>query len=312
MPLGWIRSVAALALTLTLLSPAMAQAPGSKLEDLGNGLYAFQFGPYRTIFLVSDEGIIAFDPLNAKAAAAARAEMRRITDQPVRYVLYSHSHWDHATGGQIYKDEGANFVGQERCLANMKETPKADVIWPDITYKDHYKLTLGKTRQQTAEAFYFGPSHDDCLVVFLIRPANKLFVVDIANPPGGWTMEFNPVESDVYMWNLVNYLRQVEELARRENITTFIGGHISTMRDASGRMTLAPTEGPVSAGVTEKREMWETLIGAVRTGMAEGIDASEIPAKLDRSGFKDRIVGYDDYHMGILLRRIASYILSGR
>ena len=75
-----------------------------------------------------------------------REEIRKINDQPVKFVAYSHSHWDHAAGGQVFKDEGATFVAQQRCAINFTENPNPAVVTPDITYDDYYKIELGGDR----------------------------------------------------------------------------------------------------------------------------------------------------------------------
>ena len=115
--------------------PAQAQKYGSEApygtEKIADNLYTFHFGGHRNIFLVTDDGVIATDPLTVSAAKYLRQEIAKITDQPVKYVAYSHSHWDHTVGGQVFKDEGAQFVAQEQCLSNMRETPHPDVVEPD-------------------------------------------------------------------------------------------------------------------------------------------------------------------------------------
>jgi len=35
------------------------------------------------------------------------------TDKPVRFLLHSHNHWDHASGGQVFKDAGKPLQGAE-------------------------------------------------------------------------------------------------------------------------------------------------------------------------------------------------------
>jgi glyoxylase-like metal-dependent hydrolase (beta-lactamase superfamily II) len=178
--LGWcLLLCAAVAL---FCAPAPAQfIPGlapTETEDLGDGLYAFRYGPYRNIFLVTDEGVIATDPLGPKKAEAMREAIANITDQPVKYVAYSHSHWDHAAGGRIFKDAGARFVAQEKCAENIAATPHPDVVPPNITFSDSYEIKLGG---RSLALHYYGPSHDNCLVVMVARPANILFVVDIGS-----------------------------------------------------------------------------------------------------------------------------------
>jgi len=112
-------------------------------ERLADGLYAFRQGAYRSLFLVSDEGVIITDPVSTVFAKAFREEIAKVTNRPVRYVVYSHSHWDRIGGGRIFKDEGARFVAQERCAENLKETPNLNVVPPDITYAKTHKVKLG-------------------------------------------------------------------------------------------------------------------------------------------------------------------------
>ncbi|MGA1873120.1 MAG: Ig-like domain-containing protein, partial [Thermoplasmatota archaeon] len=48
----------------------------------------------RIYSLVTDDGVIATDPLGVESAPLYREAIRAVTDQPVKYVIYSHSHWD--------------------------------------------------------------------------------------------------------------------------------------------------------------------------------------------------------------------------
>ena len=309
------------ALISLLLAGAVAQAqfiPGIELietEDLGEGLYAFRYGPYRNIFIVTDEGVIATDPLDVKAAGPMREAIAGITDQPVKYVAYSHSHWDHASGGQIFKDEGATFVAQRECLKNMTETRHPDVILPDVVFDDAYSIELG---DHSLDIYYYGPSHDDCMTVMIAKPANILFVVDITSAPTGWEMEYNPTMAEGYLYNMVPYLRGVEELAKREGVTTIVSGHLALGFDENGKMFGQPSTGPVAA-VREKREFWEVLFAAVREEMATGTGVDEVADNLlaspqFKSDFLDRMDprGWKESEVRILLRRVATYNQTGR
>lgn len=303
---------------ITLMTPAQAQnIPGLSLtetEDFGNGLYAFRYSAYRNIFIVTDEGVIATDPLGEKEAAALREAIAEVTDQPVKYVAYSHSHWDHASGGQIFKDEGAQFVAQERCLENISETPQPDMVPPDITFSNNYKIELG---EHSLELYYYGPSHDNCMVVMIARPANMLFVVDIGSAPTGWFMEYNPTMSDTHLYNIVPFLKATEALIEQEGIETLISGHTSMGYDDDGNLYVNPSSGPAAA-ISEKIEFWEVLFGFVRDEMDSGTFVEDVPDKLIANReFQDEFVdhvrrGYEEDEMWILLRRVASYVASGR
>jgi glyoxylase-like metal-dependent hydrolase (beta-lactamase superfamily II) len=286
----------------------------TETEDLGDGLYAFRYGPYRNIFVVTDEGVIATDPLGPKEAAALRKEIAKITDQPVKYVAYSHSHWDHASGGQILKDEGAQFVAHEKCGENIAETPHPDMVPPDITFTDSYFIELG---DHALELYWYGPSHDNCMVVMVAKPANILFVVDIGSAPTGWFMEYNPTMSDTHLFNMIPYLKEVEKLIDEEGIETIVSGHLSTGYDDEGNMIMLGSTGPAVA-ISEKREFWEQLYGFVRAEMETGTPLEYVPDKvLASQKFQNEFVdmirrGFEPDEMWILLRRVASYIESGR
>jgi glyoxylase-like metal-dependent hydrolase (beta-lactamase superfamily II) len=249
------------------------------------------------------------------AAEILREEISKLTDQPVKYVAYSHSHWDHASGGKIFKDEGAQFIAQEKYLANMRETPHPDVVLPDITFTHSYEIELGG---HALGLYYFGPSHDDCMIVMIARPANMMFIVDIGNAPTGWVMEFNPTMSDTYLYNMVPYLQDVEALAEEQGVATIVSGHLSVGFNDAGKMLAQPSTGSISA-IREKREFWEAIYSAVSNEMANGTFVEDVPDKLLASSefkneFLDRLGpnGYEKDEMWILLRRVGSYISTGR
>jgi glyoxylase-like metal-dependent hydrolase (beta-lactamase superfamily II) len=303
------------------VSSASAQfIPGvapTELEDLGDGLYAYRASAYRNIFLVTSEGVIVTDPLSTKYAKMLREEIAKITDKPVKFVAYSHSHWDHVSGAQIFKDEGAKVVAQERCATNIKETPNVDVVPPDITFKDNYSIKLG---DHSLDMYYFGPSHDDCMVVMIAKPANILFVVDIGSVPNGFFMEYNPTMPDDNLHNMPQFLRATEALMAREGVETVVSGHLALEIGEDGKLAAAPSTGPANA-IGDKALFWEMLYPFVRDEMERGTSVDELPDRLlaDQQ-FQDEFVerlshgfpAYDPDEMWILLRRVASYMETGR
>ena len=120
--------------------PAVAQQ--TSVTQLTPDVYHFRYGFHSNIFIVTDEGVIATDPLSPAAAKACLAEIRKITDKPVRYVIYSHDHTDHIAGGDVYKDE-ARFVAHRNALAPIKARGIDEIIIPDLLVDDRYTLKLG-------------------------------------------------------------------------------------------------------------------------------------------------------------------------
>ena len=63
-------------------------------------------------FVVTGDGVVVVDALGSPALAEALiAEIRRITPQPIRYVVVTHYHADHIYGLQAFKAIGARIVG---------------------------------------------------------------------------------------------------------------------------------------------------------------------------------------------------------
>ena len=80
------------------------------------------------MFIVTKEGVMVIDPMNAKHARNMLTEIRNITDAPIKYLFYSHNHWDHISGGQVFKDEGACIIAHSDAEKFMKANPNPKVF----------------------------------------------------------------------------------------------------------------------------------------------------------------------------------------
>jgi len=81
-------------------------------------LYRFQENAHYSVFLVTPEGIIATDPINADTANWLKAELRRRFDKPVKYLIYSHHHEDHVSGGEVFSDT-ATVIAHENAVQGI-------------------------------------------------------------------------------------------------------------------------------------------------------------------------------------------------
>jgi len=95
-----------------------ARTPPRQIVKITGDLYRAQQNNYFSIFLVTPEGIILADPVNAAFATWMKEQFAQQFKVPVRYVIYSHSHWDHIEGGAVFADT-ARFVAQEGVGRNM-------------------------------------------------------------------------------------------------------------------------------------------------------------------------------------------------
>ena len=168
----------------TLALPAHAQAPSpppfstTKVEGT-DGVYIFRYGGAQAMFIVTPDGVIATDPISERrpAAAAYIAEIRKITQAPIRYVIYSHSHYDHIAGGKPFKDLGAVFVSHIATKKVLEDRKNPEVVLPDLVVDDGGgKITLGGT---TLELLYLGKNHGDGSLIMRLPKEKIIFVVDM-------------------------------------------------------------------------------------------------------------------------------------
>ena len=115
-----VAALAALFPTAAILQPAPGtpRAPVREIIHVTGDLYRTRNANWYGIFLVTPEGIILGDPINSDFAQWLKAELDARFDVPVRYVVYSHSHFDHAAGGRAFADT-ALFVAHENMARNM-------------------------------------------------------------------------------------------------------------------------------------------------------------------------------------------------
>ena len=98
--------------------------PRHEITHLTDDLYRFRQIRDFGMFVVTPDGIIVVDPMNSEMAAWLKTQLDERFGLPVKYVIYSHHHNDHASGGEVFADT-ATFVGHENMRKNMR-APAAD------------------------------------------------------------------------------------------------------------------------------------------------------------------------------------------
>jgi glyoxylase-like metal-dependent hydrolase (beta-lactamase superfamily II) len=158
-------------------APAAPMFATTKVEGTDN-VYIFRYQNHQSMFIVTKAGVIATDPIGLRRPQAVTtyiAEIKKVTDQPVKYVIYSHSHYDHVAGGKPFKDLGAKFIAHKNAVAQLKRFPNPDVVMPDETVDNKRAITLGGT---TLELLYVGRNHSDNSLVMRLPKEKLIFTVD--------------------------------------------------------------------------------------------------------------------------------------
>jgi glyoxylase-like metal-dependent hydrolase (beta-lactamase superfamily II) len=226
-------------LCLFMIGPIQAQqASQFEFNEVDDRVYSARFVTHRNMIVVTDQGVIVTDPINDMAAKMMMVEIQKLTDLPVKLVIYSHNHWDHISGARIFKEQGAKIIQHE--LSAAKTRPSPNVVPADETFSgQRYDVTLGN---QVIELHYLGPSHGSGLVVMRLPERKILHTIDVVTP-GRVAFRNMP---DFFPQDWIKMLEETEKL----DFDRIIPGH-----------DLA--EAPRSA-VIQQREYVEDLTQAIR------------------------------------------------
>src|SRR5437867_11125814 len=141
----WIAAALTCCFLLAALSPCawaqpratyqQTQYKGQEIGKLTGDVYYARMDDYVSVFMVTPEGIILAEPIGTEMATWLKGEMARRFNVPVKYVIYSHYHWDHASGGDIYADT-ARFIGHENVLKGLKMPPPNTALPQNVRMQD--------------------------------------------------------------------------------------------------------------------------------------------------------------------------------
>ena len=191
-------------LMLSAEAAAQSSRPDDEITKLADDVYLFRHQFHQAIFITTPKGVIVTDPINADAAAWLNAEIKKLTDQPVRYVIYSHHHNDHITGGSVFAGQ-AIFVSHALARPNILEAADPTTPVPDLTFTDRLSIDLGGTQ---VELIYTGKNHSDNSLVMLLPQRKLLFAVDFIPVE---TVAYRTLNSD-YPDEWIESLKKVEQL----------------------------------------------------------------------------------------------------
>lgn len=160
-------SIAAAAL---LAAPsALAQEPKVTVDKLADGVYLFTHNAHRSLFIVTAGGVLVTDPQSPDAAKRYVQEIRKITQAPVRDIVYSHHHGDHVSGAAMFEKEPAVIVSHANARKHLT-TSGSGVVPPTLTFTDAATIFLDDLE---VRLIYPGPSETDSNIIVHV-PARKL------------------------------------------------------------------------------------------------------------------------------------------
>ncbi|WP_282154128.1 MBL fold metallo-hydrolase [Ruegeria atlantica] len=157
---------------MAILMPAIATAQSADaFTHVAGNVYYFQNGSYNSLVVVTEEGTLVVDP-NGRTAEQLQNNLPSLTDQPVTHLIFSHSHGDHASGGDVYGDD-------VQAIAHSNAPATLGGVSLDAQFDQEHSFQLGKN---TIELTYLGPGDEEDMIATVVRPENVVFLVDVAAP----------------------------------------------------------------------------------------------------------------------------------
>ena len=251
------------AVAVTILSASIqAQEPAkpppfatTKVEGTDN-VYIFRYGNSQAMFVVTSAGVIATDPIGygrPQAVTTYLDEIKKVTNQPVRYVIYSHHHFDHIAGGKPFKDAGATFIAHKKAKERLEQVKDPHTVIPDETVDNNRTIRLGDT---TLELTYVGLNHSDSSIVMRLPKERIIFAVDflpVGTLPGRGMIDFYPLEAE-------NSIKQVMAMDWERLIPGHPGApgcRLGTKKDAQDQLTFLQDASEAVKAEAREGKCWE-------------------------------------------------------
>ncbi len=142
--------------------------PVGMIREVKPGFYMVPGAGANSGVRVTSAGVILVDGKlpGEKNYDDLMAQIKSVTDQPVKYLFVTHHHQDHTGNNQRFLDAGVPVIantGLKKALETYNATPKPAP--PSVTFDQDYTVRLGGAE---ARAYHFAPGHTggDSVVFF--------------------------------------------------------------------------------------------------------------------------------------------------
>ena len=161
--------------------------PRDLIQIKGN-LYRHTTGPglavHSGFVLITKEGALVIDPAMTCTATWLRDEIKKRFNVPVKYVVYTHAHADHISGAQVFQQDGATVVANQRAVEPIVGE-KIPTALPNKVFDIDMTITLGG---EPVLLHRVAPSHSDSMIMVLFPKYKALQCTDVCESK---TMPYN-------------------------------------------------------------------------------------------------------------------------
>lgn len=149
------------------------------LEQIKGDLYRHTTGAglavHSGLVLITKEGALLIDPAMTCTSGWLRDEIKKRFNVPVKYVIYTHAHTDHISGGQVFQKDGAIVVANQRAIEPIVGEKLPTAI-PDKVFDTDMTITLGG---ETIQLHRVAASHSDSMVMIYFPGYKALQCTDV-------------------------------------------------------------------------------------------------------------------------------------
>ena len=288
-------------------APAEPEEHAYAITQLEGNLYHATSDTHSTLFLLTPEGVILADPLNEGFALWLKSELSTRFDTLVKYVLYSHHHWDHASGGGVFADT-AELVGHANMIPALALPLSANYV-PDDDNQDS-ALQRDEATGGLARHFDFMDENSDGKITgtelnrFIVAPTTTYSGAEYSVSLGGsevrmvWAGENHSNDGSIIIFEDYNTAFGVDWLAVRAFPRQLYGAEIDAWIEVTDLLaSLEPARivpGHTSHGVIGNlddarayAQMYLDLKGELQTALAEGVSRDEFVSNLSLPAYSE-------------------------
>ena len=176
-----------LVLFFSLSIAQQQEAKPVELKQISERLYEILggSGAQGGMYIGDNEVLVIDAKMDENSVDAVIAEIAKITDKPIKYLVNTHSDGDHVWGNQFFP-QTVTFVAHENCRkeffhknrdGNESEwnKPELAAFVPSITFRDRMNIYFGT---KIIELWYFGVGHTTGDIVVYFPEEKTAFIGD--------------------------------------------------------------------------------------------------------------------------------------
>ena len=260
-------------------SVADLEVKKTTFEQLSAHCWAYTAeGDPNTGVIIGDDAVLICDALATPVMAQNLiAEIRKVTDKPIKYVVLSHYHAVRVLGASGYKAEGMQEIiasqgtyemiverGQQDMMSEYERFPRLfqnfesipGLTWPTLVFKDEMTLWMGKDLE--VKVMHVGPGHTKGDTIVWVPSEKVLFSGDL-------------VEADAACYTGD---AQLEEWPATLDALSALGPD----KVVPGRGPALIGAARVAEGLAYTRDFVTTLLNSAKEAVAQGMNLKQAMA----------------------------------